>query len=66
MSFWEGVSTDRFRRIIVERGYEDLGFYFTEGMRLTVEVLEGSFYRHGINVIPKTHCRDVKREEECQ
>jgi len=33
MSFWEGVSTDRFRGVIVERGYEDLGFYFTQGMR---------------------------------
>jgi len=60
MSFWEGLSTDRFREVMVIRDFEDLGLVFTKGMRITVEVLEGSLYRYGTNVIPKTHCEIVK------
>lgn len=63
MSFWEGVSTDRYRKVEVIRNFEDLDVVFTEGMRISIEVLKGAFYRHGINVIPKTHCKIVKEVE---
>ncbi len=59
MSFWEGISTDRFREVMVIRDFEDLGLVFTKGMCITVEVLEGSFYRYRTNVIPKTHCEII-------
>lgn len=63
MPFWEGVSTDRYREVEVIRNFEDLDMVFTEGMRISIEMLKGDLYRHGMNVIPRTHCKTVKEVE---
>ncbi len=56
MPFWKGISTGSYISVIVKRGFEDLGYIFAPGSTITVEVLNGAFFRFGMNVIPKDHC----------
>jgi len=56
MSFWDVLSTGSYINVFVKRGFEDLGYAFIPGKIITVEILNGAFYRFGSNMIPKSHC----------
>lgn len=56
MPFWEGLSRGSYISIFIKRGFEDLGYAFVPGKVITVEILNGAFYRFGMHMIPKSHC----------